>query len=284
MKLIKITLLALFVGFIGMAEAQIKTPAASPSVKIEQTVGLTTIHLDYSRPSVKGRTIFGDLVPYNKLWRTGANQSTDITFSDDVEFGGVSVPAGKYAIYTYPGKESWKVLLYSDTDIWGSPGDDFDASKVVAEVEAPVEALTNQVESFNIYFDRLRNNSADIIFAWDNTLVSVPIQVDTKSVVEASIEKTFSGPTANEYHAAANYYLEEGMDLEQAHQWSSKAVELNPEAFWMLKVKSEIEAKMGKYDQAIATAKLSKEVAEKAGSDQYVEYNEANIAKWKKMN
>ena len=279
----KLALIALLAGFMMTAEAQVKTPAPSPSSKVHQTVGLTDISVEYSRPSVKGRTIFGGLVPYNQLWRTGANGSTDIEFSEDVMFGGMSVPAGKYSIYTYPGMDSWKVLLYTDTDIWGSPGDDFDQSKVAAEVEAETMETGQQVESFTIGFDHLRNNSAHLTLAWDNTMVAVPIEVDTKSAVKASIDKVFSGPSANDYHSAASYYLEEGMDLEQAHKWSSKAVEMNPRAFWMMKVKSEIEAEMGKYDMAIATAKKSKAAAETAGNAQYVGYNEDNIAKWKKM-
>ena len=279
----KIVLIALLAGFFTTAKAQIKTPAPSPASKVEQMVGLTKVMVDYSRPSAKGRTIFGGLVPYNELWRTGANGSTDVEFSDAVTFGGVEVPAGKYALYTYPNVGSWKVMLYSDTEIWGGPGDDFDPSKVVAEVEAKTEQLTNHVESFTIGFDELRNSSAHLTIAWENTMVSVPVTVNTRSAVQASIDKVFAGPSANDYHAAASYYFEEEMNLEQAHEWSSKAVELNPNAFWMMKVKSEIEAKLGKYEMAIATAKQSKALAQTAGNDQYVGYNDENIAKWKKM-
>ena len=279
----KLILGILFIGLFAMADAQITTPAPSPKSTVKQTIGLTDVTVEYSRPSVKGRTIFGDLVPYNQLWRTGANESTDITFSDDVVFGGKSVAAGTYALYTFPGENQWRVILYEDADLWGSPGDNFDQGKVVAQAEVEPTAFEGIIESFSIGFDHLRNNSAHLTMGWENTMVSVPIEVHTKTKVEESIENVFSGPSANDYHSAASYYLEEGMDLEKAHKWSSKAVEMNPEAFWMMKVKAEIEAALGNYDQAITTAEQSAKAAEKAGNKQYVGFNNENIAKWKKM-
>jgi len=279
-----IILLVTMMCFVFMAEAQIKTPQPSPSSTVMQTVGLTDITVEYSRPSMKGRTIFGDLVPYDQVWRTGANASTDVTFSAPVKFGGQEVAAGTYALYSMPGKKEWKMMLYKNADLWGAP-QKFEDSLVVATAKAtpvymPDEAVT---ETFNIGFEGLHNNGADLYLLWENVYVSVPIEVGTQETVQKNIEQVMAGPSANDYYAAARFYFEEDMDSQKAHNWISKATEMNTSAFWMMKLQSEIEAKMGKYDMAIKTAEKAKMMADKAGNAQYVSFNEANIAKWMKM-
>lgn len=278
----KIAIFILFFSFAYMANAQVKTPQPSPKSTVKQQLGLTDIEVNYSRPSVKGRAIFGGLVPYGKMWRTGANASTDIEISNDFKFGNQDVKAGKYSIYSYPNKNEWKVILYKNTDHWGTPGDKFKQDLVAAEYTAKAITVSPMVETFTIGFDALRNDTAQLTLAWENTAVSVPISVDTKTPVMKSIEKTFSGPTANDYFSAANYYYSEEIQLENALKWINKAVEMRPDAFWILKVKSEIQAKMGNYKEAIKTAKLSIKKAEAAKNTQYVQFNEKNIANWKK--
>lgn len=265
------------------AQSQVKVPAPSPESTVEQVVGLTEFSVNYSRPSVKGREIFGGLVPFNEMWRTGANGSTDIQFNTDIQFGDTPVKAGKYSIYTYPGESSWRVLLYSDTEVWGTPGDSFDQAKVVAQTTVQPQSLSPKMETFTILFDQLRNNGADLVIAWDDTVLSIPLTVDSRSVVQKSIDETLSGPSANDYHSAASFYYEEEIDLNKALEWSKKATSMNENAFWMLKLQSEIQAKLGDYDAAIATANKSKAAAQKAGNDQYVQFNDDNIAAWKKM-
>lgn len=278
----KIATFILFLSFAYLANAQVKTPQPSPESTVKQKIGLTDIEVNYSRPSVKGRTIFGELVPFGKLWRTGANASTDIEFSNDFKFGDQEVKAGKYSIYSYPNKDEWKVILYKDTDHWGTPGDQFNEDLIAAEYTTKPVQVSPLVETFTIGFDALRNETAHLTLSWENTAVSIPISVDTKTPVMKSIEKTFSGPTANDYYSAANYYYSEEIQLENALKWINKAVEMRPEAFWILKVKSEIQAKMGDYKGAIKTAKLSIQKAEKAQNVQYVKFNKENITNWKK--
>lgn len=279
MKKIILLAVALCVGFV--ANAQVTTPQPSPSSKLEQTVGLTDISVAYSRPSKKGRTIFGDLVPYDKLWRTGANQNTIITFSDDVMIGGTKVAAGSYAIYSTPSKKAWEIYIYNDITNWGTPKE-FDKSKVVATVSAEVMEIPFEIETFTIDISNITNDSADIEFFWSNVYVAFPVKTYTKEKVTASIKETMKGsPKAQDYYSAAAYYYQEGINIKDAKDYITKAIEMNEEApFWMLRMKSLIYAKAGDKKGAIAAAKLSLEGAKKAGNADYVKMNEDSLKEW----
>ncbi|PTX42895.1 Protein of unknown function (DUF2911) [Christiangramia gaetbulicola] len=260
--------------------AQIQTPQPSPAIKIEQKVGLTDVTLEYSRPAMRGRTIFGDLVPYGEVWRTGANANTKITFSTDVMINGKKLKKGSYSIYSIPNKDSWEMMFYSSTDNWGVP-QNWDESKVALKAKAEVTKLPMTMESFTIMIHDLKNDSASLNFAWANTKATLSLGVPTEEIATASIEKVMNGPTANDYFAAGSYYHEAGKDLNKAYEWVSKATEMaGDQAFWMLRRKSLIEAEMGKKDQAIATAKKSLASAEKANNADYVKMNKESIAEW----
>lgn len=260
--------------------AQIETPAPSPFGKIEQEVGLTDVSIEYSRPGLKGRTIFGDLVPYGEVWRTGANANTKITFSTDVMINGKKLKKGSYSIYSIPNKDSWEIMFYSSTDNWGVP-QDWDESKVALKAKAEVTKLPMTIESFTIMIHDLTNDSASLNFVWANTKATLSLEVPTDELATASIEKVMNGPSANDYFAAGSYYHESGKDLEKAYKWVSKAVEMSgDQAFWMLRRKSLIEAEMGKKEQAIATAKKSMASAKKANNADYVKMNKESIAEW----
>lgn len=259
--------------------AQIEAPQPSPSAKTVQTVGLTEVTLDYSRPAKRGRDIFGDLVPFETLWRTGANANSKITFSDDVNFAGTDVKAGTYAVFTKPGKKEWTVMLYSDTSNWGTPGK-WDDSKVVATTTVEVSKLKNAQESWTMAINELTMDGAHLQMMWDETMVAVPFTVPTAAKTQASIDKVMAGPAANDYYSAATFYLDANKDLPQAHQWITKAVEANPDAFWMHRRKSLIEAKMGNKSAAIASAKTSLELAKKAKNADYVKLNEDSLKEW----
>ena len=260
--------------------AQIETPQPSPFGKIEQKVGLTDVSIEYSRPAMRGRTIFGDLVPYGEIWRTGANANTMITFSDNVKINGKELKKGSYAIYTKPQKDSWEVMFYSSTDNWGLP-QEWDNSKVALTATAKTMELPMEMESFTILVDNIHNDSADLNFMWENTLAMLKIEVPTDEKASASIERVMNGPTANDYFAAGTYYHETGKDINKAYEWVSKAADMaGDQAFWILRRKSLIEAEMGKKDQAIATAKRSLASAEKANNADYVKMNKESIAEW----
>jgi len=263
-------------------QGQMQTPAPSPFSKIEQKVGLTDVTVEYSRPSMKGRTIFGELVPYDNLWRTGANARTKITFSDDIKFGGTDVKAGSYGLLTIPGMSSWDVILYTEANGGGTPAE-WDDAKVAAKVSAQVNALPWDVESFTIVIGELTNTGASLGFFWEKSSVMVPFEVPTDALATKSIESVMAGPSGNEYFGAASYYLESGKDLDKAKGWIDKAVEMNENAFWMMRVQSLIYAKMGDTKGAIEAAKRSLEVAKKAGNDDYVRMNSASLKEWGAM-
>jgi len=273
-------LLFVFIATIGfVTEAQIKAPAPSPSQKIVQTVGLTEVTLNYSRPAMRGRTIFGDLVPYNTLWRTGANSNTNITFSEDVEVGGKTLKAGTYAIYTKPGTESWEVIFYSDASNWGTP-QEWDESKVAVTVTATVYPMPMEIQSFTMTFDNITNDSADLGILWERTYVGVPIKFDTDKQVSSSIDQVMQGPGANDYYSAAVYYLESGKDVNQAKTWIDKAVSMNGDAFWYYRQQSLIYAKAGDKKGAIKAAQKSLDMAKEAGNADYVALNTKSLELW----
>lgn len=259
--------------------AQIKTPAASPAQTMTQTVGLTEMTVEYSRPAMRGRTIFGDLVPYGKMWRTGANANTKITFSEDVKIGGKEVKAGTYALFTKPNSASWDVYFYSDSSNWGTP-ENWDDAKVVAMVKADVYPIPMNIESFTISFDDLTGSSVNLGIMWEKSYVAVPITVNTDKAVSESIKQVMNGPTANDYYAAAVYHLENGKDINQAKTWIDKAVSMNGEAFWYQRQQSLIYAKAGDKKGAIKAAKSSMELAEKAGNADYVALNKKSLKEW----
>ncbi|WOD43729.1 DUF2911 domain-containing protein [Hwangdonia lutea] len=281
MKKLLLILLAFTMSY--SVNAQIETPQPSPSSKVEQMVGLTTVNLDYSRPGVKGRTVFGDLVPYGKVWRTGANARTKITFSEDVAVDGQALKAGSYAIFTIPQADAWDVVFYTDYKGGGAPAE-LDESKVAARVTAKVHPIPFNVETFTMDINNITNSSATLEFIWEKTYVAVPFTVPTDKAVSAAIEKTLNGPGFNDYYAAATYYLSEGKDIAKAKEWIDKAMSMtdNPR-FWQLRQKSLIYAKAGDKAGAIAAAKKSLAAAQKAGNADYVKMNKDSLAEWGAM-
>ena len=266
--------------FTAGASAQIQSPQPSPLARVEQKVGLTDVTLEYSRPGMKGREIFGNLVPYGEVWRTGANSNTIVTFSDDVVIGGKTLKKGSYSLYTKPGKNSWEVMFYSDTNNWGNP-ETWDESKVALKANAEVTELPFEMETFTIFLDDLKHDSAVMNIVWDNTAVTLPIKFPTDEKAMASIDRVMNGPTANDYFAAGTYYHETGKDKKKALEWVNKAIEMQGEdVFWMLRRKSLIEAELGMKKEAIATAKKSLAAAEKAGNADYVKMNKDSLKEW----
>lgn len=260
-------------------KAQIVAPQPSPNAKVVQIVGLTEVTLEYSRPAKRGRDIFGELVPFDKLWRTGANGNSIITFSDDVKFAGTDVKAGSYAVYTKPGKKEWTVMLYNDTSNWGNPRV-WDETKVVATATVETKKLKNEVESWTMAINELTMEGAHLQMMWDETLVAVPFSVPTAAKTQASVDMVMAGPSADDYYAAATFYLDANKNLQQAHEWISEAVEARPEAYWMHRKKALIEAKMGNKSAAIASAKTSLTLAEEAKNMDYVKLNTDSLKEW----
>jgi len=275
----KLSILLLFVGVIATSSAQIKTPQPSPAAKLEQVVGLTDVTVEYSRPAMRGRTIFGDLVPYGETWRTGANANTKITFSDNVTIDGQELAKGTYAIFTIPNETSWEVIFYSDSNNWGTP-QKWDDSKVAAKTTVEVHEMPMPIDSFTMSIDDLKTNSAAIGIMWENVYVGVTFEVPTDKITSKSIENVMAGPSGNDYFQAASYYHTEGKDLKQALAWMKKATEGDNPPFWYLRRMSLIQADMGDKAGAIATAKKSLEGAIKAGNKDYEKMNQESISEW----
>lgn len=268
-----------------VVHSQVKTPQPSPHATVSQVVGLTDVTLDYSRPSVKGRTIFGDLVPFGKIWRTGANANTTVTFSDDVVIGGATLKKGKYALYTMPKAEVWDVIFYSESDNWGNPEQWNEKSVALRTTAVPV-TTSNFVETFTLSVNNLTNDSASLDIAWEKTMVSIKFQVPTQKTAMASIEKTLAGPSAGDYYSSAQYFFQSNGDLNKALEYVNKALSLAKPGedvpYWQLRLKSLVQAKLGDKKGAIETAKLSLAAATTAKNDDYVKMNNDSIKEWSK--
>lgn len=273
--------LLLTVAFTFGALAQIQTPAASPEQTLTQSVGLSSVTVQYSRPAMRGRTIFGDLVPMDKLWRTGANKNTLVTFESDATVGGSPLKAGTYALYTVPSKDEWTVYFYTDTENWGLPKP-WDENKIAAVYKVKAQSLDSSVESFTITIDKVTDSGAHLTISWENTSVAIPFGFDTESAVMQTIERTMNGPAAGDYYQAAVYYLNADKDINKAKTWIDKAIAMSEPAYWYYRQKALIYAKSGDKKGAIAAAERSMELAQAAGSQDYVAMNKKSLAEWTK--
>jgi hypothetical protein len=276
----------LFIGFAACSlglSAQITTPAASPTAKFEQKVGLTDVKIEYSRPSAKGRGVFGDaksLVPYGEVWRTGANSITKISFSDSVTIGGdKGLKRGDYGILTKPGMSSWDVHFYKyDGGNWSS----YTAKTPDAIVTVPSKKTSNHVETFTIDINDVNSDNASLVIGWEKTQVAVPIKVEVDKAVMANIDRVLAGPTANDFYNAGSYYHDTKKDLNKALEYVRKATAGANPAFWQLRKESLILADLGRLKEAIDIAKKSMDLATKAGNKDYIKMNEDSIAMWMK--
>jgi len=266
-------------------QAQVKTPQASPKSVVEQVVGLTDVTVDYSRPSTKGRVVFGDLVPFGKVWRTGANANTIISFSDDVVIDGKTLAKGRYSLYTLPKADNWEIIFYKTTDNWGNP-EEWNESNVALRANAKPELTNRKVETFTIGFSNLSNDGASLDLAWETTIVSLKFEVPTQKTAIASINKALAGPTAGDYFSSAQYFFQSNGDMNKALEYVNKAITMTKAGedvpFWYLRQKSLIQAKLNDKKGAIETAKLSLAAAEKAKNSDYVKMNTDSINEWSK--
>lgn len=275
-------LLAALVAISYCSLAQIQTPAASPDQTISQNIGLSSVQIQYSRPSMRGRVIFGDLVPFDKVWRTGANKNTLITFNSDAMIGGSALKAGTYALYSMPSEQEWTVYFYTETDNRGLPAT-WEENKIAAMYKVSAQPSHQTVETFTISIDSITNSGGELVLSWENLTVSIPMSFDTERAVMESIERTMSGPSDRDYYEAAVYFLNANKEIEQAQAWINKAIEMRRSpAYWYYRQKSLIYAKAGDEKGAIEAAQRSLELAEKAGNQDYVALNKKSLAEWKK--
>ncbi|WP_315816286.1 DUF2911 domain-containing protein [Paraflavitalea speifideaquila] len=233
-KLINVFAFTLLLAYAGHAQS-LKTPAPSPTQNIKQDFGLSSIELSYSRPVIKGRKIMGDLVPYKKVWRTGANQATTLTFGDEVTIGGKKIPAGKYGLVSIPDVTSWTLIITKQLDITSPSA--YKEENDVVRVKVPARVVPAAAESFTMQFVNVKASTCELQIQWDKTLVSLPIATDIDTKVMAQIDQLINDDAEEAkkpYFTAALYYLDNGKDLNKALGWFNKAAELNPKAFWVL--------------------------------------------------
>ena len=262
-------------AFAFTTKAQLKTPAPSSTQTIKQDFGLGSIELSYSRPNTKGRKIYGDLVPFGKVWRTGANNATIITFADDVTIGGTLVKAGKYGLLTIPEKRNWTIIITKQLDVTSPAA--YKQDQDVVRVEAKTMDMDESMESFTMQFANVKPNSTDLHIMWDRTAVALPISVDFDKKVSGQIDQLMNKDN-RPYFSAAMYYMETGKDLNQALAWFDKGVELQPNAFWIQHQRANCLAKLGRKEEAKAAAEKSKAQAAEQKNDDYVTLNNNLLA------
>jgi tetratricopeptide (TPR) repeat protein len=257
--------------FFSTEAQQLTTPQPSPTANIKQNFALSSIEISFSRPGVKGRKIFGDLVPYGKVWRTGANNATTITFGEEVMIGGKKVPAGKYGLLSIPGEAEWTFIITKQTDVT-SPAD-YKQDQDVVRITAKPQTLPFSIETMMINIDNIKSNSCTIGLVWDNVFAGFDVTSDVESKVMAQIKNAMENDN-KPYFNAALYYIDNGKDLNKAIEWLDKAYAQNPEAFWVLYQKARAQKMLGKKTDAMATSNKSIEIAKKAKNDDYVALNE----------
>ena len=252
---------------------RLKTPTLSPFSKISQQVGLTDVTLEYSRPSAKGRVVFGELVPYNKVWRTGANAATKITFKEVAKIGGKTIQPGLYAIYTIPNQDYWTIIIHSNTSLRSIAGGAYKPSNDVFRFEiAPKN--NNYLETFTCQFSQVKTNSLMLDIAWENTLISIPIEVEVDKKIESQMLNFMKNPEGiphRTYFEAAQYYSNNGKDLNDALSFIDSALDKSPENFRYGLLKAKILAKMNNYKDALVVVEISNTWAKNKNNANYIE-------------
>ncbi|MEY3433250.1 MAG: hypothetical protein RL131_1186 [Bacteroidota bacterium] len=249
----------------------LKTPSASTAQTVKQEFGLGSIELSYSRPNVKGRTVFGDLVPYGAIWRTGANSATTLTFSDEVIIGDKKIPAGKYGLLSIPGASEWTIIISKQTDVTSPSA--YKQDMDVVRLTVPSATLPFSIESFMISFDKITSKELEVLIVWEQTAVSFPIKTDIDTKIMSQIDNLMNKDN-RPYFNAAMYYLDNNKDLNQAASWLEKATEQTPNAYWVWYQKARCLSMLGKKAEAKTASTKSLELAKAAKNPDYVTLNE----------
>jgi len=271
MKKIMVSL-ALLATLSASVDAQtLKLPTLSPTAKVTQDFSMSSIELTYSRPSMRGRKIMGDVIPYGHVWRTGANAPTKIKIGEDLEIGGHRVKAGEYSLYTIPNKDKWEIVLNTGTGTWTADG--FPKEFDVARFKIAPITVHEEVQTFTIGITDITFNSCKLELAWERTRVIIPVKAENEKVAENNIDKAVNTPSVP-YFQAASYYYETNQKTAEALEYVNKAIEQNPKAFYMWYLKARIEKRMGHTEEAAAAAKKSIELA--AGTPNELEYKRNN--------
>lgn len=275
-----ILILSSILSFCAAQAQNISFPQASPTTTISQNFATSKIELSYSRPSAKGRKVFGDVVPFGKIWRTGANGASTISFGEDVKINNTDIKAGKYGLLTIPGESEWTVILSKDLTVTNAQA--YKQENDVLRFSVKPETLPYYTETFEIEIANVKTNQVDIKLIWEKTSVSFTVSTDLDSKLSKQIADVMA-KDSRPYYQSANWYYENGKDLKTAYEWVNKAVEANPNAFWVLHLKAKIQKSLKDYNGAIATATTSLEKAKADGDEAYVRNNEKLITEIKAL-
>jgi hypothetical protein len=268
----KIIAALLLINFIVSTQGQsLRVPSPSTTQTIKQEFGLGSIELSYSKPNMRGRNIFGDLVPFGAVWRTGANNATTLTFSDEVNIGGTKIPAGKYGLLSIPGASEWTIIISKQTDVTSPSA--YQQNMDVVRLNVPAVSLPFAIESFMITFEKIRSNELDLMILWDQTMVSFPIKADIDSKIMTQIDNLINNDT-KPYYNAAMYYMDNGKDLNKAASWLEEATKQTPNAYWVWYQKARCLSMIGKKAEAKVASNKSLELAKAAKNPDYVTLNE----------
>ena len=277
-----LTLLVFLIGSIGVS--QISHPKASPFSKVEQEIGLSKVTVEYSRPAVRGRKIFGEsgLVPYGRIWRVGANESTKFTVDTEIDVSGNTLTKGTYALYAFPEEKEWEIVFHTNTNHWGDGRKKYNPEEDAFRISIKPQLTKEFQENFLISFDSVSHNSLNMIWLWENTRLSIPITVDTHSQMLEEIKRQLrENPTAQTYYEAARYLQEQEKDYAVALGYLNTAIEKGGDTYYFHRVKSLVEAALGDYASAIKSAQKSLKISKELEKDEFVRMNEKNIVLWK---
>ncbi len=262
-------------------QGQLEHPKASPAAKVVQAIGFSSIQIDYSRPATRGREIFGELVPYGRIWRVGANESTKFTNTTEIDVLGHTLHAGTYALYAFPQESEWEIVFHKNTKHWGDGRNNYNQEEDAFRVKVIPNSEASFQENFQISFENISHNGTDMIFHWAKTRVVIPIKVDTQGTMETQIEKALQPrPSAQTYYEVARYYVEQKIKYAEALDYLNKALELGGDTYYFHRVKSLAEAALNDHKAAINSAKKSLAIAKELGKDEFVRMNQKNIDLW----
>ena len=273
-----ITGLCSLVFLITLSQAQVKMPQPSPTQTIKQDFGLGSIELTYSRPAMKGRKIFGDLVPFGKIWRTGANAATRLVFSDPVEIGGKRIDSGAYVLYTLPGIDQWELILNKGLTNWGTNG--YKEMQDVVRFKISPEKIKPSAESFTMQFANIKPETCELHIFWDNTLIIIPISENIKDKLRSQIDAALL-TDKKPYWQAAQFYNEYEKNSTKSIEYCNKAIEETPKAYWIWLYKARIQNETGDAVTARQSSTKSLELAKEDKNEDYIKMNEDFLKKLK---
>ncbi len=273
-----------FIVFCNEGFGQINHPRISPQTSLVQSVGLTEVTISYSRPSARGRKVFDGIVPFGRIWRLGANESTHITFQDSVSILGNKLPPRTYALYAIPQKEKWVIIFHKNLNLWGDGRDLYNVQEDALRITVASHYFREFTETLTIEMNCLTHDNGVLEIYWENTRVSIPLVWNTQQkMIDEIQEQVVKNPTAQTFYEAARYYQETGIFPQKSLLYLDKSEKIGGEKYFISRIRSLVYASLNNYSRAILEAERSQAMAKSLGKDEFVRMNTENIEKWKAL-